>query len=131
VFSGVPVEMPFREDSNLGNINTMIRSLQNGYVAADLSQGLNLKAAGNCQSDEGAKQIHDALRGIIGIGRLSTPDDKPELLKAFDGISVTQQSRAVTVTADISQDLVDRVLDLFTSSPPGSRPPGSSNPRPR
>jgi hypothetical protein len=128
-FSGVVVDMPFREDSNLGNINTMIRSLENGYVAADLSQGLDLKAVGKCRTDEGAKQIHDALRGVIGIGRLSTPDNRPDLLKAFDGVKVEQQARAVIVTAQISQDLVDRVLDLFTSSRPGSRPRGSLSPR--
>ena len=133
VFDGVLVDMPFREDSNLGNINTMIRSLENGWVAADLSKGLDLKAVGNCKTDDAAKQIHDALRGVIGIGRLSTPDDMPDLLKAFDGLKVQQQARVVSVNADVTQDVVDKVLDIFmgsTSSGPGLRRRGSSIPRP-
>jgi hypothetical protein len=125
VFNGVLVEMPFREDSNLGNINTMIRSLDNGWVSADLSKGLDLKAVGNCKTADAAKQIHDALRGVIGFGRLSTPDNQPDLLKAFDGIKVEQQAKLVTITAQVPQDLVDKVLDLFTSSRPGLRRPGS------
>ena len=115
-FSGVLVDMPFREDSNLGNINTMIRSLENGYVAADLTRGLDLKAAGNCKTAGNAKQIHDALRGIIGFVRLNTPDEHLDLLKAFDNIKVAQQDRQVSVTTDIPQKTVDQILDLFTGS---------------
>lgn len=113
VFDGVIVDMPFREDSNLGNVNTMIRSLKNGWVSADLRTGLILHAAGNCTDEASAKQIHDALRGIVGLGRLSTPDSKPELLRAFDGIKVDQQASAVNVTVEVAQDLVDNVLDTF------------------
>jgi hypothetical protein len=132
VFSGITASMPFREDSNLGNVNTMIRSLDSGWISADLRTGLDLKAAGNCRDDASAKQIHDALRGVIGIGRLSTPDNQPDLLRAYDGIKVEQQGKVVNVTAKVPQDLVDKVLDTFlTSSGPGSRRPGSSIPHPR
>jgi hypothetical protein len=110
----------------------MIRSLDSGWISADLRTGLDLKAAGNCQNDASAKQIHDALRGLIGIGRLSTPDNQPDLLRAYDGIKVEQQGKVVNVTAKVPQDLVDKVLDTFlTSSGPGSRRPGSSIPHPR
>ena len=34
-----------------------------------------------------------------------------DLLRAFDGIQVTQQERSVKVNVDIPQDLVDRLLD--------------------
>jgi len=119
-FNGILVEMPFREDTNLGNVNTMIRSLETGWVAADLTKGLDFQAVGNCKTDESAKQIHDALRGIIGLGRLSTKDDQLDLLKAFDGIKVTQAQRQVSITANLTQDVVDKVLNLFTS-PKGGR----------
>ncbi len=116
VFNGVLVDMPFREGTNLGNINNMIRSVDHGWVSADLTRGLDLRASGMCKSEESARQIHDALRGIIGLGRLNTPDSHPELLKAFDGIKVDQQGRALKVVADVAQDTVDSVLDVFTGS---------------
>jgi hypothetical protein len=131
-FNGVLVNMPFPETSNLGNINIMIRSLQSGWVSADLRPGLALKAVGNCASDSGAKQIHDALRGLVGLGRLSTPDNRPDLLRAYDDIRIDQQGKQVNVTVNVPQDLVDKVLDaLVTSSQRGSRRPDSSSPRPR
>ncbi len=126
VVNGVLVDMPFREDSNLGNINSMIRSVENGWLAADLTKGLDLKVVGSCKTSDSAKQIHDTLRGVIGLGRLNTPDNQPDLLKAFDGIKVEQQDRKLTVTADLPQDVVDKVLDLFTSSGGGLRHRGSS-----
>ena len=116
VFDGVLVDMPFREDSNLGNINTMIRSLDNGWVSANLTKGLDLKAVGNCRSADAAKQIHDALRGVIGFGRLSTPDNQPELLKAFDGMKVDQQEKVVKISAEIPQPVVDKILDTFNGT---------------
>ena len=131
-FDGIMVTMPFREDSNLGNVNTMIRSLNSGWVSADLRTGLDLRATGNCRDDASAKQIHDALRGVIGMGRLSTPDNQPDLLRAFDGIKVDQNGNILNITAQVPQDLVDKVADMFlTSSPRGSRLPGSLIPHPR
>jgi hypothetical protein len=53
-----------------------------------------------------ARQIHDALRGLIGIGRLSTPDNQRELLRFFDAIQVSQEDRTVRVRASIPLDLL-------------------------
>jgi hypothetical protein len=53
------------------------------------------------------------LKGIIGLGRLSTPDNKPDLLKLYDAIEVEQVQNKVTVTAHLPPDLADRFVDLW------------------
>jgi hypothetical protein len=44
------------------------------------------------------------------LGRLSTPDNAPELLRFYDGIQVTQQTNSVRVNADIPTDVLDKFL---------------------
>ena len=53
------------------------------------------------------------LKGVVGIGRLNTPDSHPELLQLYDAIQVTEQQNHAQVTAQIPADLADRFLDLW------------------
>ena len=60
-------------------------------------------------------QLRAGLKGIIGLGRLSTPDSKPELLKLYDAIQVDQAQQKVTVTAHVPPDLVNKFIDLWVT----------------
>lgn len=113
VFNGSAIRLPVPDESNLGNINHLARAVQTGAVGADLRSGLSLRAHAACTDDASAKQIHDMLKGLIGLGRLSTPDTQPDLLKVYDAIQVQQQGRDVNVSADVPQDLADRFVNLF------------------
>ena len=62
----------------------------------------------------------DAIRGMIGLGRLSVPENQPEMLRLFDGIKVEQQQQSIQFTAQIPADLVDRLLTI--ASPSGTVP---------
>ena len=115
VFTGSAVKLPFSDDSTLGNLNQFIRSIDNGRFSADLRNGLQFQATGNCNNDAGAKQIHDALKGLIGLARLSTPESRSELLRVYDGIEVKQDGRTVNVSASVGQDVVDTFVGTFTS----------------
>jgi hypothetical protein len=50
---------------------------------------------------------------VIGIGRLSTPDNRPELLRLYDTIKVEQIQKRVDVSAQVAPDLEDKFLDLW------------------
>jgi hypothetical protein len=115
VFNGTLASLPFPNDSNLGNVNQFIRSVQNGRFSASLTNGLDFQASGTCDTGPGAKQIHDLLKGLIGMGRLSTPDNRPDLLKVYDSIDVQQQGNVVNVSASVPQDVVDKFLNTFVS----------------
>ncbi len=95
----------------------IFRSLQNTLFEADLRNGLNGMAEGYCVSAQDAKNIADAARGLVGMGRLNTPENQPELLRVWDGIKVTQTDRKITLTVDVGQDLVDQILKLIQSGP--------------
>ncbi len=100
-------------NSNLSTVLQALRSVQTATLGMDLSHGLNATAEVNCASERDAKFVHDMVKGIVGLGRLNTPDNQPELLKLYDAIQVTQLGTRTQAKADIPQDLADKFLDLW------------------
>ncbi|HTS49036.1 MAG TPA: hypothetical protein VMH05_13895 [Bryobacteraceae bacterium] len=109
--SGLNIAAP--ENSNLANIMQALRSVNSATLGMDLSNGLQLMAAVTCNTERDAKFVHDLLKGIIGLGRLNTPDNQPEMLKLYDAIQVTQKQTRTEVQANISQDQANKFLDLW------------------
>jgi hypothetical protein len=105
------------EGSRLGDIAQMLRGIQAVLLGVDFSKGLHLTARLDCRSENDARHIHDALRGAIGMARLSTPDNQPELLQVYDAIQVVQGNSQVRVNGDLPSDQVDRVLTLWLKKP--------------
>ncbi len=103
-------------DGNAANFGKIFRSLENTHFQADLSHGLNAYAQGQCRTDADAKSLSDAVRGLIGFGRLSVPEDQPELLRLWDGLHVEQDHRTLTITANIPQELIDKLVQFFQTS---------------
>jgi hypothetical protein len=112
-YTGGAIRLPFEEGSNLANVNKLISYVESGSVYFDLRTGLNGVAQGNCSSEEGAQQVRDALKALVGMGRLSAPKNQPELLQVYDGIRVTQDSRRVKLYIDVPQELVDKFLQVW------------------
>ena len=104
------VENAIPKNGNLSNLRNVLASIESWSAGADLRSGLKMEANGVYRTEADAKLIHDALRGILGLGRLSTPDNAPELLRFYDGIQVTQQKNAVRVSADIPADILEKYL---------------------
>ena len=110
-FQGLNIGIP--RNSNLENIVNALQSIETATLGMDLSSGLNATAEATCKTERDAKFVHDMVKGIVGFGRLNTPDSHPELLRLYDSIKVTQQQNHTQVTAEISADLTDKFLDLW------------------
>ena len=109
--SGLNLAAP--ENSNLANVMQALRTVNAATLGMDLTSGLQLAASVNCNTEKDAKFVHDLLKGVIGLGRLNTPDNQPEMLKLYDAIQVTQQQTHTDVQASISQEQADKFLDLW------------------
>jgi hypothetical protein len=107
------LNIPVPQNSNLGNIAQALRSVDSATLGLNLTKGIDAVAQVNCKTERDAKFVHDMVKGVVGFGRLNTPDNQPELLKLYDAIQVTQQQSQAKVTADIPADLADRFLDLW------------------
>lgn len=102
---------PIPESGNAANAGRILRSLENTAAAADLRAGINGYIKGICRTEQEAKNLGDAARGLVGLGRLSVPENQPEMLRLWDGIKVDQQQRTIDITVAIPQELADKLID--------------------
>jgi hypothetical protein len=97
-------------EGNFSNLRNVLSAIESWSVHADLRSGLKAESNGVYRTEADAKTVHDGLRGLLGLGRLTTPSDAPELLRFYDAIQITQQQKTVRVTADIPADALDQFL---------------------
>ncbi len=109
-----------RSNSGL-NFSHIFQGLEDPWFEADLSNGLRAEAHGTTKTEQEASNLRDAVRGMVGLGRLQVPENQPELLRAWDGITAEQQGRSITVRVDIGKDLAARLIDLFNAAASGGR----------
>ncbi len=108
---GLPAaNFPLRTDlsSILANFAANVTSTSLGLR---FDAGCHLHARILCNSPEGAQRVNDALRGLIGLARLSTKDNELDLLRLWDAISVTKEQQAISIQADLPADLSDKFID--------------------
>lgn len=103
------------------DFSKIFTSLHDYWFQADFSAGLRAEVHGTTGTERDAMNLRDAVRGLVGLGRLNVPENQSELLKVWDGITVDQQGRSVSLHADIAQDLIDKMVQMLTTLPAGPR----------
>jgi len=112
VMVGTPMglENHIPKTGDLASIRKVLALLASSAIGVDLHAGCMVKANFICRTLQDAKLLHDGLRGLIGLGRLSAPEDRPDLLRLYDGMEVQQHKEVVQVEASISEEVLDSVL---------------------
>lgn len=106
------------QSGNAANLTRILKSLETSTLHADFRTGVDATIDGVAKTEQDAKTLGDALRGFVGLGRLTVPENQPQMLQVFDGIKVDQQQRSLRVTIQIPADLVDQLLKM---TEPGRR----------
>ena len=107
---GLPfAELPMRTDleSALSNISGYVTATSTGIT---LDKGVDVQADIFCVSEEGAQRVHDALRGIVGLSRLSIDASRLDLLRMWDSLQINKNKQVVHVRVQLPADLADKVL---------------------
>jgi len=99
-----------REMGNAGNLDRVLRSVEDATLTVDLHSGLHAFAVGECRSDAQAVSLSEQLRGLAGALRIGVPAKRPDLAHALDAIRVTQDGRQVKLNIDIAPDLAEKLL---------------------
>ncbi len=111
VYMGGPVDLPLT--GNLANANKVLGLVGNGTFYFDLTNGLNGTVTGVAASAQDAQQVHDGLAGFLGLGRMMAPKSQPELVRALDGIQVSQEGQRVSVKITEPEDLAATMINLW------------------
>jgi hypothetical protein len=97
-------------DSALSNI---VGYVNGAAIGIEIDTGIHLQADLTCISDQGAQRVRDALRGGIGLARLTTKDNQLELLRLYDSVHVEQENSVIHVRADIAPDLANKLFSYI------------------
>jgi hypothetical protein len=100
------------------DFSAIFRGIESSWFSASVDTGFQAAIHCTTATEKDAMNLRDAAKGLIGFGRLSVPQNKPELLRFWDGLTVDQQDRSFALNADIPGDLIDQMVQ-FLSAPGG------------
>jgi hypothetical protein len=100
------------------DFSAIFRGIESSWFSASVGSGLQASIHCTTATEKDAMNLRDAAKGLIGFGRLSVPQNKPDLLRFWDAFTVDQAGRSFTLNADISGDLIDQMVQ-FLSAPGG------------
>ncbi|HET8549680.1 MAG TPA: hypothetical protein VFL57_16840, partial [Bryobacteraceae bacterium] len=95
-----------------GNLLQFTRLVENAAGGVDFSSGMKLHGTANCRNEQDASRLNSAVRAVVGLGRLNTPSDEPDLLRAFDAIRSQQNGTTVKMDAELTQPQFEGLLDF-------------------
>jgi hypothetical protein len=76
---------------------------------ASLVDGVAMEFDAICADETGAKQVHDSLRGLVGLARIAMPAPQRDAwLPVLDGVEVTQNQATAVLKARLTVDQVER-----------------------
>jgi len=93
----------------------IFNGIDSSWFTLDLKSGLQAAIHCTTATEKDAANLRDTAKGLIGLGRLSVPQNKPDLLRFWDGITVDADGRAFTINADIATDLIDQMVQMLSA----------------
>jgi hypothetical protein len=122
-YSGGPLNLSIPTTGNLSNIRNIVNAITSGSMYVDLRMGFAAVGAGTSRTEKDAQDLEGGLKALVGLGRLQTPSDKPDLQRMWDGIRITEQDKNVKVYIDEPDELLGKFLDLTMGRLPGVSDP--------
>lgn len=104
------------------DFSAIFKGIESTWFSASVNSGFHASIHATAATEKDAMNLRDTAKGLIGLGRLMVPQDKPDLLRFWDGISVEQTGRFFTLNGDIGGDLIDQMVQVLSA--PGG--PGGS-----
>jgi hypothetical protein len=99
-----------------GNFLRMAQTAGEMSAWADLASGVELEAELLYPDEAMAAQVRDALKALLGILRLKTPNDQTELLQVYSNIFPSSTGPKVKVTAKTPFALIDQAVGRLSKA---------------
>lgn len=100
------------------DFSAIFRGIDSSWFSASVGAGFQATIHCTTATEKDAMNLRDAAKGLIGLGRLMVPQNQPDLLRFWDGLTVDQAGRTFALNADIPGDLIDEMVQ-FLSAPGG------------
>ncbi len=99
-----------------GNFLRMAQTAGEMTGWADLASGVDMEAEILYPDEAAAAQVRDALKALLGILRLKTPNNQPELLQVYSNIFPSSAGPKVKVTAQTPFALIDQAAGRLSKT---------------
>jgi hypothetical protein len=110
-YAGGAVDLPLT--GNLQNLHKILSMVDSGSFFFDATNGINGTVTGVAANAQDAQQVHDALEGFIGLGRMLAPKNQPDLKRVFDGVRVLQEGQRIRVQIAEPEELAAKFIGLW------------------
>jgi hypothetical protein len=111
----LPQAQPPKEGGNamamnfVQNLPKLMEKVRMVTMHASLVDGVAMEFDAICADETGAKQVHDSLRGLVGLARIAMPAPQRDAwLPVLDGVEVTQNQATAVLKARLTVDQVER-----------------------
>jgi hypothetical protein len=123
-FPAMPQKMGAKGDVTV-NMTKVLNYIDSGSFYLDLRQGGNGRATTTSANDADAKQLSDALKGMIGLARMMTPQATggkpgavPQLMQLLDHLRITQEAQNVNLYIDQPESVIEQLFQLIPAAKP-------------
>ncbi len=106
--SFLPANLPPVSQANALRV---LQGLEGSTVAVNAASDFRLLVEGSCANSEDARTLADAARGLLAMGRLAAPINRPEALDVLNSFRIEQEERQVRVTAQIPSQLLQNLIE--------------------
>ena len=104
------------------NLPKLMQSVKMVTMHASLVDGIAMETTAFCDGETGARQVHDSLRGIVGLARIALPEkQRTMLLPLLDGVEVVQKQTEATLRARLTVQQFENMQGLLLPSPATAR----------
>jgi hypothetical protein len=101
------------------DFSVIFKGIEHSWFTASVTAGFQGAIHVTTATDTDAVNLRDTAKGLVGLGRLSVPQEQPDLLRFWDGITVDQAGRDLTLDINIPGDMVDQMVRMLSA--PGGR----------
>jgi len=107
----------------LQNLPKLMQSVQMVTMHASLVDGMALEAAAYCDTEAGARQVHDSLRGVVGLARIALPEkQKVVFMPLLDAVEVVQKHAETTLRARLTVEQFENMQATVMPAPVRNKP---------
>ncbi|MFN0104338.1 MAG: hypothetical protein ACKV2U_19905 [Bryobacteraceae bacterium] len=100
------------------NLPKLMQAVRMVAMHASLVDGMAVETTAFCDSEAGARQVHDSLRGIVGIARIGLPEkQRTMLLPLLDAVEVAQRQTEASLRARLTVQQFENMQALLLPGP--------------
>ena len=117
---GIDRMLPSIPLGSFGKMRSIPVKLDRVTGSGQVGLGFHLKLALDSSDAKSIEQMSTALKGLVALARINTPETERELMRLLDSVRVGADDKTVRVGLDVPDDLIEKFLNdrRFTSSAP-------------